>query len=128
MGTTAYHFPQCHKLPPYSLLDDSILLDDSVESLFWHTKEYIAHCGKNGIVCKPDKFHFAENEVEFDRFLVMANGVRPMKKMTEAILHFPSPQNIMGVRSWFGFVNQVSYAFSLAEVMALFWILLHSKN
>lgn len=73
---------------------------------------YIAHCKENGIVLNPDKFHFAVNEVGFAVFLVIADGMKPMKKMTEALLHFPTPTSVMSVRSWFGLVNQVSHAFS----------------
>lgn len=109
-------------------IDDSLLWDDSIESSFWHTVEYISHCADKGIVFNPDKFHFAEREVEFAGFLVTDNGVKPTKRMTEAILHFPTPTNITGVRSWFGLVNQVSYAFSQAEVMAPFRELLKTKN
>ena len=90
--------------------------------------KYISHCANKGIVFNPDKFHFAEMEVEFAGFLITADGVRPTKKMTEAILHFPTPTNISGVRSWFGLVNQVSFAFSQAEVMAPFRELLQTKN
>ena len=109
-------------------IDDSLLWDDSVESSFWHTVDYISHCADKGIVFNPDKFHFAEMEVEFAGFLVTANGVKPTKRMTEAILHFPTPTSITGVRSWFGLVNQVSYAFSQAEVMAPFRELLRTKD
>lgn len=35
-------------------------------------------------------------------------------------MDFPIPQNITDVRSWFGLVNQVSYAFSMAEKMSPF--------
>ena len=48
--------------------------------------------------------------------------------MTEAILNFPTPTNITGVRSWLGLVNQVSYAFSQAEAMAPFRELLCTKD
>ena len=48
--------------------------------------------------------------------------------MTEAILNFPTPTNITGIRSWFGLVNQVSYAFSQAEAMAPFPELLRTKD
>ena len=109
-------------------IDDSLLWDDSIESSFWHTLDYISQCADKGVVFNPDKFHFADMEVEFAGFLVTANGVKPTKRMTEAILHFPTPTNISGVRSWFGLVNQVSYAFSQAEVMAPFRELLRTKN
>ena len=48
--------------------------------------------------------------------------------MTEAISSFPTPKNITDIRSWFGLVNQVLYAFSQAEVMAPFWELLKTKD
>ena len=66
--------------------------------------------------------------MEFVGFLVTDNGVKPTKRMTEAILHFPTSTSVTGSRSWFGLVNQVSYAFSQAEVMALFLELLKTKN
>ena len=109
-------------------IDNSFLLDGSMESAFWHTVDYISHCADNGIVFNPDKFHFAKMQVEFAGFLITANGVKPTKRMTKAILHFPTPTSITGVRSWFGLVNQVSYAFSQAEVMAPFRELLQTKN
>ena len=48
--------------------------------------------------------------------------------MIEAIRNFPAPTHVTGVRSWFGLVNQVAYAFSQAEVMAPFRELLKSKT
>ena len=90
--------------------------------------EYIAHYGNNGIVFNPDKFHFAEKEVEFAWVLGTVDGVKPTKKMTEAVFHFPTPVNITGVWSWFGLVNQVSYAFSQTKVMDPFQELLRSQR
>lgn len=70
-----------------------------------------------GLCLILDKFHFAENEVVFARFLISADGVKPIKKMTEAILHFPMATNIMGNRFWFELRNQICYVFSQAEVI-----------
>lgn len=50
-------------------IDDSILWNDSTETTFWYTIEYITHCGKNSIVFNLEKFHFAK-EVEFTRFWI----------------------------------------------------------
>ena len=63
-----------------------------------------------------------------EKFLVTANGGKLSKKMTEPIIHFLAPTSIIGIRSWFGLVNQVSYAFSQTEVMAPFRELLRTKN
>ena len=46
----------------------------------------------------------------------------------EAIKQFPTPKTITDVRSWFGLVNQVSYAFASAEKMQPFRALLQPKT
>ena len=109
-------------------IDDTILWDESLEASFWHTMEYISHCASNGIVFNPQKFHFAEKEVDFAGFRITEDGMKPTQKMTEAIQSFPTPKNITDIRSWFGMVNQVAYAFSQAEVMAPFRELLKTKD
>ncbi len=54
--------------------------------------------------------------------------MRPCKKYNRAISDFPTPQNLTDVRSWFGLVNQVSYAFSMTDVMLPFRELLKPSN
>ena len=46
--------------------------------------------------------------------------VRPCPSYIDAILNFPTPRSITDIRSWFGLVNQVSYAFASAERMLPF--------
>ena len=46
-------------------VDDSILWDDDVALLFWHTVKYIRLRADNWTVFNPDKFHFGKNNVEF---------------------------------------------------------------
>ena len=43
--------------------------------------------------------------------------MRPCSKFLKAIEEFPRPTNITDVRSWFGVVNQVTYAFSMTSHM-----------
>ena len=52
--------------------------------------------------------------------------MKPTKKMTEAIIYFPTYSTVTGVRFWFGLVIQASDAFSQTEVMASFRELLWS--
>ena len=58
----------------------------------------------------PNKFRFGADEVDFAGLTVTSSGIRPSKQMLEAIQDFPTAQNITGVRSWFGLVNQIAYA------------------
>ena len=48
--------------------------------------------------------------------------------MLKAIEEFPTPTSIKGIRSWFGLVAFVSYAYSLSAAMLPFRELLASKQ
>ena len=58
--------------------------------------------------------------MEFAGFEITPDSVRPYEKYIKAILDFPTLTNDTDVRSWFGLVNQVSYAFSMTEKMLPF--------
>lgn len=109
-------------------VDDSILWDDDIATSFWHTLQYIKLCGDNGIVFNPTKFKFAEVELEFAGFDVTRDGYKPTSKLLDAIEQFPTPTNLTGIRSWFGLVNQASYAFTQAPTMAPFRELLKHNS
>ena len=96
-------------------VDDSCLWDSNVEEAFFHAVEWFDTCARHGVTINPDKFMFAEDTVEFAGFEVTTDSVRPCKKSIDAILNFPTPRNITDMRSWFGLLNQVAYAFSVAE-------------
>ena len=81
-------------------------------------------CGRNGITLNPEKFVFSSPVVDFAGFTITMDSVLPCPKYSDAILNFPVPRNIHDIRSWFGLVNQVSYAFSMAERMLPFRALL----
>ena len=49
-----------------------------------------------------------------------------MQPLPDAIRYFTEPRNITDVRSWFGLVNQVAYAFTMAERMLPFRKLLRN--
>ena len=53
--------------------------------------------------------------VEFAGFEITNDTVRTCRKYLDAIRDFPTPANITDVRSWFGLINQVSYAFAANE-------------
>ncbi|XP_061178429.1 uncharacterized protein LOC133187074 [Saccostrea echinata] len=98
-------------------IDDVLLWADSLEDNFFQVAKWLDICEQNGITLNPEKFLFAQDTVEFAGFEITLNSVRPCAKYFNAIMDFPTPQNITDVRSWFGLVNQVSYAFSMAEKM-----------
>lgn len=101
-------------------VDDALLWSESIEQAFFHAVEWLDTCGRNGVTLNPTKFVFAKKTVEFAGFEITPDSVRPCPRFLEAIQNFPTPHNITDVRSWFGLINQVSYAFAMTERMLPF--------
>ena len=66
------------------------------------------------------KFQFCQKKVEFIGFNLDERGVKPTPEFLSAVKDFPVPKDITGVRSWFGLVEQCSYAFSKTHCMEPF--------
>ena len=109
-------------------VDDTLLWSETIEESFFHAANWLDTCSRHGITLNPDKFSFAKDKVEFAGFEITNDTVRPCKKYIRAISDFPILQSLTDVRSWFGLVNQVSYAFSMADVMLPFRELLKPSN
>ena len=105
-----------------------MLWADSIQQSFFQACEWLEICGQNGIILNPDKFVFCKDTVDFAGFTITNDSVKPNAKYLSSIKDFPTPSNTTDVRSWFGVVNQVAYAFSAAEVMKPFRALLKSGN
>ena len=110
------------------VIDDTLLWSDTLEDCFFRTCEWLDICGRHGIIQNPSKFVFGADTVEFSGFEITPTNVRPSPSMMRAIADFPTPENITDVRSWFGLVNQVTYAFSMTDKMAPFRELLKPKS
>ena len=109
-------------------VDDTLLWDKTVEEAFQRTCSYLNLCSSNGIIFNKKKFVFCQKQVEFLGFEITEDSVRPASAYLEAIQQFPTPQDITGIRSWFGLVNQVAYAFSMTSVMRPFRELLKPSS
>ncbi|XP_068232779.1 uncharacterized protein [Palaemon carinicauda] len=109
-------------------IDDTLLWADNIEESFFQTVQWLDICGHNGIILNPDKFVFSANTVQFAGFEITPDCVRPCEKYLSAIRDFPTPKNITDVRSWFGLINQVSYAFSMTKRMTPFRNFLRPGN
>ena len=108
-------FPQKTKC-----VDDTLMWTHSIADSFFQAVDWLDTCGRHGVILNPSKFVFAQDTVEFASFEITPTSVRPCHKSIEAILNFPAPKNITDMRSWFGLVAQVSYAFASAERMKPF--------
>ena len=101
-------------------IDDTIPWADNIEQAFWQELQWLDTCGRNGITQNPDKYVFAKDTVEFAGFEISPSSVKPFSKVLQAIKDFQIPRNVTDIRSWFGLVNQVAYAFAVADHMQPF--------
>ena len=109
-------------------IDDVCQWDETVEGCFWKACRFLELGSQNGITFNPDKFVFARDTVEYVGFEITRDSVKPAPSMLKAIKEFPAPTNITSMRSFFGLVNQVSFAFSMKDTMAPFRELLRPSS
>ena len=90
--------------------------------------DFLETLGQSGIVLNPDKFQFAQREVDFAGFRITDATIEPLPKFLDAIRDFPTPSSTTDIRSWFGLVNQVSNYAQLRDTMAPFKPFLSPKH
>ena len=101
-------------------VDNTLLWSEMIEENFFQAANWLDISGRHGITLNPEKFHFAQDEVKFTGFEITNDTVRLCKRYIGTITDFPTPQSLTDIRSWFGLVNQASYAFSMADTMLPF--------
>ncbi len=109
-------------------IDDVCLWKPNIYESFFQAVDWLDLCGRNGVTLNPPKFVFAADEVDFAGFNITLDSVKPCEKYLRAIYEFPTPKNIADVRSWFGLLNQVAYAFAIAPRMQPFRHLLKTST
>ena len=72
-------------------VDDTLLWSDTIEESFFQAANWLDTCGRHGITLNPEKFHFAQDEVEFAGFEITNDTVRPCKRYIRAIADCPEP-------------------------------------
>ena len=103
------------------VIDDTLLwADDLAGSFHQAVNIWLDIYGRHGIILNPDKFVFGQDNVEFAGFKITPTNVRPCAKFLDTIRQFPTQSNITDIRSWFGLINQVSYAFAASTRMQPF--------
>ena len=82
--------------------------------------EFLTIVGAAGIVLNPEKFQFAEKEVEFAGFRISKDDIEPLPRYLDAIRLFPTPRSSTDIKSWFGLINQVANNAQLRDLLAPF--------
>ena len=69
-------------------VDDSLLWEDDLKSMFDLTCKYISTCSRGGINFNKKKFVFAQDQVEYVGFKLTKDSIFPADSMTESIRNF----------------------------------------
>lgn len=101
-------------------VDDTCLFKPTIKEAFFHAWDYLNLCAENGIVINKEKFKFCRDNVLFAGLHITSTGIEPSESLLNAIKNFPAPKDITGARSWFGLVNQTSWAYSISKIMLPF--------
>ena len=67
--------------------------------------EVLHHLEENDLNIKPEKYTFCTTEVDFLRMIVGEDGIKMDQEKVKAVLDWPAPLNIKGVRSFLGLAN-----------------------
>ena len=110
------------------LMDDTLHYDDDLEEHWWRTEQFLTTCASSGVVLNPEKFQFAQREVDFAGCRITEERIDPLPKFFNAIKDFPTPTNATDIKSWFGLVNQVATYAQLRDLMEPFRLFLSPKT
>ena len=101
-------------------IDDVLGWADDLDQLFEDVCLFLTHTARHGIIQNTKKFKWGRWELEYMGFWLKEDRVRPSDDTLAAIRDFPWPTDITGIRSWYGLVEQVAFAFSKTAVMEPF--------
>ena len=101
-------------------VDDVLGWAATLWQLFMDTAHFLTLTASFGVVQNAKKFKWGRRELEYVGFWLMRDGVRPSDETLAAIENFPRPTDITGIRSWYGLVEQVSFAFAKSALMEPF--------
>ncbi|XP_063852440.1 uncharacterized protein LOC135095506 [Scylla paramamosain] len=114
----------------FMCVDDTLLYDNSIEEAFWHTYDFLATCASKDITLKPEKFQFAQREVNFVGFCLEWDEYKPTDERLATVKSFKMPEkpSISDIRSWYRFVNQRAPFLATAPIMNDFRELLRKTH
>jgi hypothetical protein len=90
------------------IVDDILVQASSVAELKERLTAVLKRCRAHGITLSKGKV-YAGTSVKFAGFIVTASGVKPDPAKVKAIIDFPAPKDISGVRSFLGLANQLGH-------------------
>jgi hypothetical protein len=89
----------------YAYLDDILIASNSKKTHERHVHTVLQRLSQAGLVLNVSKCEYAQNEVTFLGHRVNESGIAPTHERVEAIVDFPRPTDVKGLRRFLGMVN-----------------------
>ena len=103
----------------YAYLDDTLITGDSLDKHLEALDQVLARFAKAGIVLKPDKCSFFQEQVEFLGHQLSIDGVSPLDKHLDVIKRWPEPTSAAEVKVALGkFMYYRSFIPNAADIAA----------
>ena len=83
-------------------IDDVLVFSRTLQDHIRHLEMVITRLQEAGLKLKPSKCHFIRKEVEYLGHVITPAGLRPTQRLTAAVVEFPPPQNVAGLRQFLG--------------------------
>ena len=100
------------------IVDDILTYEGDYQSHLDNVWEILNRCREYSITLNPDKFKFAEDEVEYCGYQLNSEGFTPNRKKIHAIANFKAPESVTELKSFLGMVNQLSQFSSDVSTLA----------
>ena len=88
--------------------NDNIMIFTKMDDLKKHDEivlEVLHHLEENDLSVQSKKCTFCTTEVDFLRIIVEKDGIKMDQEKVKAILNWPAPSNVKGVRSFLDLAN-----------------------
>ena len=83
-------------------IDDVIVFSATLDDHLQHLELVICRLVEAGLKLKPEKCHFARQEIEYLGHLVTPMGLKPATHHVQAVVGFTVPTNLKEVRQFLG--------------------------
>ena len=93
-------------------IDDTLIWSSSLKTSFLQCAQYLAFCGREGIIFNPKKLEVGKKQVNIFGFRMSQNGVLPSENQVESLSKYPAPKNLRDMRGFMGLVNQSTFCLS----------------
>ena len=89
----------------FTYLDDILIASEDESQHYSHLKQVFEKLSQFGITINPAKCTFVQKKVLFLGHEITSNGINPPESRVKAIVDFPKPITVAGLRRYIGMLN-----------------------